>query len=293
VVAGTGGVLASTDRLLSDLLVDAEDAIRKLPVIGSLGVTVVGVPSDAKVRVPRKTKGGTFGWIARDGSLSSVDDLEFDDLTAEAHTAAVGAKLNRSSLIYTNPAMQEIVRRDLAVAVEDGINTAYLLGTGASDQPTGIVPALITAGQNFNGVINSGVSKAKYLQFTELVQDYDEAAASRKWLMHQNSINVAMTTVAFSGATVPITDTSSSLVGFPVVQSHRAIRQTSSLNEFAIFGDFTDTFMFQFGPAMDMMVNPYSDDVFMAGGVLVRGLLDLDFLIRDPKKLALALDVQS
>jgi hypothetical protein len=49
--------------------------------------------------------------------------------------------------------------------------------------------------------------------------------------------------------------------------------------------------MFQFGPALDLQANPYHDDVWASGGVLLRGLQDLDFLIRDVKRLASATDV--
>ena len=190
--------------------------------------------------------------------------------------------------------MQEVVRRDIAVAVEDAINNAYLNGTGTGDQPTGLYGALVLASLNHTGSINSSVTKRKYLDFTEFVANYSEASGPRKWLMHPTSYTVPQCTVAFTGATVPIASGDGTLVGYPVVQSHRAVHGTSGGDvPYAVFGSFDDTFLFQFGPAADFLVNPFADSVFMAGALLVRAIVDLDFAFRDLKKLALANDVAS
>jgi len=290
--ATPGGVLAATDRLLVDLLADTEDAIRKATILGSLGVTVVAVPGDQKVRVPIKKKGGAPGWVARDGT-ATVSDLEFDDLEATPKTLAIAAQLNRSSTIYTIPSMEGIVRQELADAVVDSMNDAFLHGSGASNQPTGLLKALDDASRDFTSTLNSGVTRLKFRQFaTNYVRAYAESGRNRAWLLNPKTVDTLRTTPAWTGAQEPIMTTDGELAGLPVVQSFRAHDTGSSPGDpLAVVGDFGDCFAITFGPALDLVANPFADSVFLAGGVLVRGLLDLDFLFRDVKRLAMASDV--
>jgi HK97 family phage major capsid protein len=289
--AGAGGVLARTDVLLADLLADVDSAIRYATILGPLGVSTITVPADQKVRIPIKTGPGVASFVTRDGD-AAVTDLTFSDVESMPHTLATGARLNRSSLIYSVPSMEAIVRSDLGIAVADAVNNAYLNGSAGSSliQPNGLIQTLSGASRDFTTEINATPTLKKFLQWSDLhVETYAEVGHSRAWLMHPRTADTLRSTIWGTGGTTPIM-TGSTLEDDPVVETHRAVIGSTP---YCAYGDWADSFVIFYGPAMDMLANPYHPDVYLSGGIIIRGLMDLDIVFRDVKRLAMASDVVS
>lgn len=286
--SATGGALAITDQLMTQLLADVEGAILKNTILGPLGVQVLAVPNAQKIRVPLKKGRSTANWIARDGS-GTVTDLQYDEIDAEPHSLVVAARLNRSALVYT-PAQEGIVRQDLADSYVDAINDAFLNGLDASNQPLGLFKALSDASRDFTGDINANISLASIKEFQNThVGAYAEAGPGRRWLAHPDFELAVTCSPVWAGALAPISD-GATLGGYPMVTSFRAVDSGAG---YAMFGDFAQTWMIQFGIALDLLGNVFADAVFMSGGMLIRGIADSDFVFRDLKRLALASDAQA
>src|SRR5205814_981623 len=100
------------------------------------------VPATQKVRLPVVTQGSRAAFIARDSAASVIQDLAFTDRESTPKTLGIGAKLNRSSLIYSVPAMESVVRGDISLALTDAINTALIASDGTANDPVGIVATL-------------------------------------------------------------------------------------------------------------------------------------------------------
>jgi HK97 family phage major capsid protein len=208
------------------------------------------------------------------------------------HTLATGARLNRSSLIYSVPSMEAIVRSDLGIAVADAVNNAYLNGSAGSSliQPNGLIQTLSGASRDFTTEINATPTLKKFLQWSDLhVETYAEVGHSRAWLMHPRTADTLRSTIWGTGGTTPIM-TGSTLEDDPVVETHRAVIGSTP---YCAYGDWADSFVIFYGPAMDMLANPYHPDVYLSGGIIIRGLMDLDIVFRDVKRLAMASDVVS
>jgi HK97 family phage major capsid protein len=289
--SSTGGVLANTDRLLTDLLTDVDSAVRLATILGPLGVSTITVPSDQKIRIPRKTGPGQAAWVGRDGD-ATVQDLTFDDIESTPKTLATGARLNRSSLIYSVPAMEAIVRSDLGIAVADAINDAYLHGQGGTNlDPVGLIAALTLASRDFTTEIKSSPTLKKFLTFSDThVESYAEMGRSRAWLMHPATADTLRTTPAWSGAQALAIVQGTTLEDDPIIESHRVVIGSTP---FVAYGDFAESYVVFYGPAMDMLANPFHPDVYLSGGILLRGLMDLDVIFRDTKRLCMASDVVS
>jgi hypothetical protein len=285
--AGPGGVLATTDRLLIDLLAETETAILKSTVLGPLGVNVVTVQEQA-VRIPVKTGRSTGQWINRDGS-GVITDLTYDEIgPIEPASAVVAAKIQRSALVYT-PLQESLVRQDLADTYIDTINSAFLTGSGAANQPIGLFKALTDGARDFTGLVHSGINKAAITAFqNDKVASYADSGPGRKWLAHPDFVLAVTCSPVWAGALQPISD-GSTLCGFPIVSSFRAEHTGTP---FAVFGDFGQSYMFQFGIALDLLANFLADAVFMSGGCIIRGIADCNFATRDKKRYALASDCQ-
>ena len=288
--SGAGGALARTDVLLADLLTDVDSAVRLATILGPLSVSTITVPSDQKVRIPRKTGPGAAAFVQRDGN-AAVQDLTFDDIESTPHTLATGARLNRSSLIYSVPAMESVVRNDLGVAVADAINDKYLHGASGSSliEPNGLVNVLTGASRDFTTELNASPTLKKFLTFSDThVESYAEVGSSRAWLMHPQTADSLKTTPAWTGAqALPIVQ-GGKLEDDPIIETHRAVIGSTP---FCAYGDWADSFVIFYGPAMDMLANPFHPDVYLSGGILLRGLMDLDFVWRDTARFAMASDV--
>ena len=288
--SGAGGALARTDVLMADLLTDVDTAVRLATILGPLGVSTITVPSDQKIRIPRKTGPGAAAFVERDGN-ADVQDLTFDDIESTPHTLATGARLNRSSLIYSVPAMESVVRNDLGIAVADAINDKYLHGSAGSSLiiPNGLVQVLTGASRDFTGELNASPTLKKWLTFSDVhVESYAEVGKTRAWLMHPQTADTLRTTPAWTGAQALPILSGPKLEDDPVVETHRAVIGDTP---FVAYGDWADSFVVFYGPAMDMLANPYHPDVYLSGGILLRGLMDLDFIWRDTKRFAMASDV--
>jgi HK97 family phage major capsid protein len=134
--AGTatdGAELVATNLLAGSFI----DVLRNLSICLSMGATtlhnLVG-----NVAVPRKTTGSTAGWVSTEGGNVGNSEPQFDTVGLTPKTLGHYADMTRNLLLQSTPAIEGLVRNDLAAAVATGIDKAALYGTGADGQPKGI-----------------------------------------------------------------------------------------------------------------------------------------------------------
>jgi HK97 family phage major capsid protein len=294
--SGAGGALATTDQLMVSLLSDVDAALRLNSVIGPLGISTLTVPATQKIRIPVVTQGSRAAFIGRDSAAPLLQDLEFTDRESTPKTLAIGAKLLRSSLIYSVPAMEGVVRSDISIALTDAINTALIASTGVSNDPIGIVPTLQTASRDFTGELAASPTLKKLLDFSDThIESYAENGNKRAWLGHPKTFDTYRTTPAWTGSLGLAIMSGSTIEDDPVVESHRCVFGSGSTpsEPFIAYGDWAEVFWITYGPGLDLLPNPYESSVYLAGGILLRGLMDLDIAYRDVKRLAMASDVVS
>ena len=131
--AASGGYLVP-DEVRSDLFVGATRANNVLFQTNVLRVTSSG---GAPIRIPKISAGHAGGWIAENGSNSAADQT-YAEITLSPKRA-FAATLMSNTLIRRDAASAEaVVRADLEAAVSETLLKGYLMGTGSSNQPTGL-----------------------------------------------------------------------------------------------------------------------------------------------------------
>ncbi|MEY2741845.1 MAG: hypothetical protein RIS21_213 [Planctomycetota bacterium] len=131
--AASGGYLVP-DEVRNDLFVGATRANNVLFQTNVLRVTSSG---GAPIRIPKISAGHSGGWIAENGSNSAADQT-YAEITLTPKRA-FAATLMSNTLIRRDAASAEaVVRADLEAAVSETLLNGYLMGSGSSNQPTGL-----------------------------------------------------------------------------------------------------------------------------------------------------------
>jgi HK97 family phage major capsid protein len=114
------------------------ELLRAELIIDKLGATILNNLTGSPVKFPKQTGGGTGYWTGENTAItdSSITVGELN-LTPKRATALV--ILSNSVIKHSQPAIEAMVRRDIAQTLALLIDLGALRGSGTSNQPTGIV----------------------------------------------------------------------------------------------------------------------------------------------------------
>lgn len=280
----TGKALTGEDRR-EDLFLNVDEFFRP-PVASALGVIMTSTTED-KLIIPRQKKRLTTGWIARDGTAAASQDAEFDAITLQPTTLSLLFEMKRSLMFATHPSAEQILMNDARQAIELGLDTAILAGSGASNQPSGLLTSATTAA-SITGAMSAANGYSHSRKIRDEVESYLKAAnPALKWCLHAMHIAVMKQTPAFSGAQTTLIPADSTLLADrQFVESYGLPTPAGGPPKTTkgLFGDFSEAVGCVFGNAAELVVNPHADSVFSKGGALVRALIDFNVAHRDVKR---------
>lgn len=115
------------------------ELLRNRMMVRRMGATVLaGLEGD--VSFPRQTAAGTFSWTAENpGSDLADSDATFDQASLTPKTGQSTTAYSKQLLAQSSLDVEMFVRNDLTRISAIGLDLAALHGTGASNQPTGII----------------------------------------------------------------------------------------------------------------------------------------------------------
>ncbi len=285
----TGHSLVGTDYR-GDLIERINSAIFRPPVASALGVTQIST-DESTVIIPRQTAKLAASWIARDGNASASSDAVFDAITMTPTTLALLFTMKRSIVYANHPAGEELLLNDARMAIEYALDDAIINGTGASNQPLGFLgTGGSTASTNYGGathVTTSNAYDAGYKLRDEIEAYIQQTNPNLKWLLHSLFVANLRKTPAFSSALTPLVGPNETQwAARTFVESYAVPTPAGGPPVFTkgLVGDYSEAVACTFGPALEMVANPYADSVFAAGSVLIRGLMDFQIAHRDIKR---------
>lgn len=131
--ANKGGNLVATELLSGSFI----DILRNAMVLTGMGVpTLSGLVGD--IAIPKQTGAATAYWVAEDGvptqSGQTVGQVAMSPKTLGAFT-----DISRKLLLQSSIDVESMVQRDLATVLALAIQQAAINGTGASNQPKGVM----------------------------------------------------------------------------------------------------------------------------------------------------------
>jgi HK97 family phage major capsid protein/HK97 family phage prohead protease len=288
-VVGTptaGGNLVATDLLAGSFI----DMLRNAMVIDKLGVRMLtGLVGN--VAIPRQSGGSTIYWVAENTapteSQQTVGQVTMTPKTAGGFTDIGRTLMNQSSLDVEN-----FVLADLAANLGLGIQQAAINGTGASNQPSGLltrVTAAILGGTNglaptWQNIID--------LETNVAVSNAD--VGNMAYLVNPKVRGKLKSTQKFASTNgMPVwTDGLNPLNGYQAavtnaVPSNLVKGTSGAVCSAILFGNFADLMIGMWG-ATDLIRDPYTAS--SSGGVRIVALQDVDVNVRNVESFATMVD---
>lgn len=135
-VVGTttaGGHLVATDLLASSFI----DLLTNEMVMMQIGATMLN-DLQGNIAIPRATAGSTGYWVAENGSPTESQQA-FDQVALTPKTVGAFTDFSRRLLLQSSIAVEAFIRMDIARTIALMIDLAAINGSGASNQPRGVL----------------------------------------------------------------------------------------------------------------------------------------------------------
>ncbi|MCP4074136.1 MAG: phage major capsid protein [Hyphomicrobiales bacterium] len=291
--AAKGGNLIDTDLRIGSMVSELHDAM----VLPKLGVKMLhGLTGN--VVIPTDDGGINTYWLQENGE-PSVSEFSIGQLAMRPHTVGSLINLSRELLLQTGNWVEGFVRSKLMRSMGLEIQRAALLGSGSSNQPTGLLNALTTS-QIVAIATNGGAPLLKHLIALETkVADANADFGTMAYLTNSVMFGQLKQTPEFAEAfTRPIlkvgSDNSGEMNGYRTYRTNQIPKDltkgTSSNSCSAIlFGNFS-SLAIGFWAGLDIVVDRATG--YAAGQVNVRALQSCDVAVTRKESFAAIKDAK-
>lgn len=265
------------------------DLLRANVVIQELGATLLS-GMVGNVDIPRQAAAATAMWIAEDTAITASDPAFNKVSLTPRHVAGI-VELSRNMLIQPSVSMEEIVRRDLAMQIALALDTAAINGSGANNQPRGVL------NQAGIGSVVMGTNGAA-LTF-DAVADLMGAVAD---VNAERGLVGFLTNTRVRRAAMKLKDSQNRPLGMDVVfqSTPRAFSNVVPNNltkgtangicSALLYGNWQELLIADWGP-IDAIINPYESSAFYKGNVVIRGILTCDIAVANAASFAAIRDI--
>lgn len=132
-----GGHTVATEVLAGSFI----DLLRNKMMVLKMGAQLL-TGLQGNIALPRQTGGATAYWVAESGAPTE-SQATFDQVAMSPKTVGAFTDISRKLILQSSIDVENFVRNDLAQVIAQAIDLAAIGGTGASNQPTGLVTASI------------------------------------------------------------------------------------------------------------------------------------------------------
>lgn len=281
--AGQGGNLVQTSLLYENFV----EVLRNQLVTAILGARyLTGLTGN--IDIPRQISQTATYWVGESAAPTEAE-ATFDKVSLRPRTVGALSKMSRLMLLQATPAIEMLARQDLLAVIALAIDLAAISGTGASNQPTGIINqagvGAVVGGTNGLALSFDHLIQLKYA--TKFANAPQGAAA---FAMNSKAIGYLSTLKASTGQYLwdpqgGLTAASPDRVkGSPYAESQQ-LRSTltkgssSGICSELVYGNWQELFIAMWG-VTEVMLNPYDATGFTTGDVLLRAFQTCDIGVR-------------
>lgn len=287
-VVGTptaGGNLVATDLLAGSFI----DALRNAMVIDGLGARfLTGLVGN--IAIPKLTGSASAYWVA-ENTAPTESQQTIGQVTMSPKTVGAYTDISRRLLLQSSLDVEGMVQNDIAQILGLAIQQAAISGTGASNQPSGIltqVTASVIGGTN-----GAAPTWANIVQLESDVAVANADVGTLAYLTNAKVRGKLKTTSKVSGQNGFVWESGDTpLNGYRAgvtnaVPSNLTKGTSSGVASAIIFGNWADLVIGMWG-GLDLTVDPYSGST--AGTVRIVALQDVDIALRNVVSFATMVD---
>lgn len=272
-----GGNLVATELLASSFIDILTNAMRVMAMGATALPGLVG-----NIAIPRATAGSAGYWVAENGAPTESQQA-FDQVAMSPKTAGAYTDYSRRLLLQASVAVEAFVRMDIARTLSLMIDLAAIAGTGASNQPRGI---LNTSGIGSVAGGTNGLAPTwdHIVDLESAVANANAPTGSLGYLTNTKVRGKLKKTQQFSGTNGRAIWEGGELNGNRAdvsnqVPSNLTKGTSSGVCSAIIYGNWADLLIGLWG-GLDIMLDPYAGAT--AGTKRVVALQDVDVSVRYP-----------
>jgi HK97 family phage major capsid protein len=286
-IAGSAGSMKETTLYPENFI----ELLRKKMFLQQLGASIFP-DCVGDVAIPRQSASATAYWVA-EGSDVTLSDQTFDQLTGAPKTVGGITKYSRKTILQTQPAVEQLVRNDLALTVSVELDRAGINGSGSGAEPLGI---LGTSGiGSVVGGTNGLAPTWDHIVDLEKEVAVDNADVGALGYLTNAKVRAKLKkTPKISGQPIYVWPDTREESGFGTLNGYRAgstnqvpdnlTKGTSSgVCSAIIFGDWSQLIIFHWG-VLEILADPFT--YFKSGAVQIRALMDVDLGVRHVESFA-------
>jgi len=288
-LAGTataGGNLVATDLLSGSFI----DMLRNAMAIDAMGARML-TGLVGQIAIPRQTGAATAYWVAENGAPTESQQT-VGQVTMSPKTVGAYTDISRRLTLQSSIDVEQMVNQDLSAVLGLAIQQAAINGSGASNQPSGLLTLItpsVIGGTNglaptwqnmidLETAVSVGNADVGALGYLTNVKVRGKLKSTQKFASTNGMPVYEAGAQPINGYKVGITN------GVP----SNLVKGTSGATCSAIiFGNFADLMIGLWG-SLDIMVDPYTGST--AGTVRVVALQDVDVAVRNAESFATMVD---
>lgn len=284
--ATAGGNLVATNLLASSFI----DLLRNRMQVANLGATMLdGLVGN--VAIPSQSAGASTYWVT-EGTAVTESEATFGQVTLSPKTVGMFTDYSRRTLLQTTPAIEALVRADLANGIAVEIDRAALHGSASGGQPRGIA-ATPGIGSVAGGTNGAAPTYLHMIALEEAVAVANADVGSMAFLTNAKMRAQLRGTQQFASTNgVPVWGSDNTILGYRAAVSNNVsstlTKGTSTGVCSAIFfGNWSELLLGMWG-GLDLILDPSA--LATSGGRRLVALQDVDVAVRRAVSFAAMLD---
>lgn len=288
-VVGTptaGGNLVATDLLMGSFI----DLLRNAMVIDKLG-TMMLTGLVGNVAIPKHTGAASIYWVA-ENTAPTESQQTIGQVLMSPKTAGGFTDIGRTLMNQTSLDVENFVLNDLATQLGLGIQLAAIAGTGASNQPSGLLTRITPS--VIGGTNGLAPTWQHMIDLESSIAIANAEADGMSYLTNAKVRGKLKGTQKFSGTngapvwaegSTPVNGYSAAVTN--AVPSNLTKGTSSGVCSAILFGNFRDLMIGMWG-VTDLIRDPYTNST--SGGVRIVALQDVDVNVRNTESFSTMVD---
>jgi HK97 family phage major capsid protein len=256
--------------------------LRNSLIVRQLGARVLtGLKGDAVL--PKATGSSSAFWI-NEGDALTESNTTYGSIKLEPKTVGALTAFSRQLALQSNPAIEQLLRDDIASVVGQAVDKALLHGTAAAKQPVGIL--------NVVGVQTASLASLTWAALVSMLEKFAlENVVPNAIVTHAKAASKLQSTLKnpVNGAEYLLQ--SGRVADLPAYVTNQLDEKAGSpAKGRLIAGDFSQIVIGEWG-ATEVLANPYASGYYERGDVQLRIMHTMDAVVRHPTAFAVADDL--
>ncbi len=295
VATGTAaGNLVATD-LRADLFADL---LRPRSMGVAMGARVLS-GLGGNVDIPRQTAGATAQWLSEVGTATATDPT-VGKLSLSPKRVSAFVTYSKQLLIQSSLSIENMLRQDLLAQIGVAVDAAMINGPGTANQPRGILNTTALAGTAALGTNGGDPTWASLVELERLVADQNADMGALGYLTNSKVRSKLKRTqrgtnldYIWAPGDSPQDGMFATLNGYRAgvsnnVPSNLTKGTSTTACSALIFGNWSEAILAQFGAAIDIVVDPYTQAQTAEVRIVATSFLDVG--VRQPAAFSVTLD---